>query len=63
MTLFRKGSSGGGTSWTSDNYSVWTSSSEDGTGDEVGYLRFTCRGFVVDAECDKQATVGRSVCF
>ena len=29
--MFRRSSPGGGTSWTSDNYSVWWSSSECGT--------------------------------
>jgi len=32
---FRRSSPGGGTSWTTDGYSFWSSSSQCGTGDEV----------------------------
>jgi len=38
----QESSRGGGTSWTSQNCSVWLSSSECGTGDEVCYLRLPC---------------------
>ena len=40
--IFRKSSPGGGTSWTSNNNSVWSSSSECGNGDKVCYLPLTC---------------------
>jgi len=40
--MFRRSSSSGSTSWTSVNYSIWSSSSECGTGGEVCYLWLTC---------------------
>jgi len=41
--MCKRSSPGGGTSWTSNNYSVWSSSSECGTGGKVCYnLWFPC---------------------
>jgi len=49
--MFRRSSPSGSSSWTSDTYSVWLSSSECGTGGEVCCLRLLYSFHVITFRC------------
>ena len=57
---FRRNSPGGGTSWSSESYSVWWSLLECGTGGKVCYLPLPCYLLVLaDGEYNWTISSGR----